>query len=155
MRIYVLLTSCDPLRVFMYEEGLARFATMPYAEPHHSNLVRASGSPSARRGCPGASPRQGQGEARERLTPLPPGAARPGAVRSGAAGGGGCGVGALKAGKGWPGAVQGETQPPLPPQDEVCMHLTNYAINKHNENFVQDDAVGSKRYALRCFLAAP
>ncbi|XP_015423219.1 PREDICTED: tubulin polyglutamylase TTLL13P [Myotis davidii] len=67
MRIYVLLTSCDPLRIFMYEEGLARFATMPYVEPNHSNL------------------------------------------------------------------------------DEVCMHLTNYAINKHNENFVQDDAVGSKR----------
>lgn len=40
MRIYVLLTSCDPLRIFMYEEGLARFATMPYVEPNHSNLVR-------------------------------------------------------------------------------------------------------------------
>lgn len=25
------------------------------------------------------------------------------------------------------------------------MHLTNYAINKHNENFVRDDATGSKR----------
>ncbi|XP_042635610.1 neugrin isoform X3 [Catharus ustulatus] len=25
------------------------------------------------------------------------------------------------------------------------MHLTNYAINKHNENFVTDDTVGSKR----------
>lgn len=24
----------------MYEEGLARFATMPYVEPSHSNLVR-------------------------------------------------------------------------------------------------------------------
>ncbi|XP_054523909.1 tubulin polyglutamylase TTLL13 isoform X12 [Pan troglodytes] len=30
-------------------------------------------------------------------------------------------------------------------QDNVCMHLTNYAINKHNENFVRDGAVGSKR----------
>ena len=40
MRIYVLITSCDPLRIFMYEEGLARFATMPYAEPNNSNLVR-------------------------------------------------------------------------------------------------------------------
>ncbi|XP_066210723.1 tubulin polyglutamylase TTLL13 [Saccopteryx leptura] len=67
MRIYVLLTSCDPLRIFIYEEGLARFATMPYVEPSQSNL------------------------------------------------------------------------------DEVCMHLTNYAINKHSENFVRDDAVGSKR----------
>uniref|UniRef100_A0A8C5L7F4 Tubulin tyrosine ligase-like family, member 13 n=2 Tax=Jaculus jaculus TaxID=51337 RepID=A0A8C5L7F4_JACJA len=67
MRIYVLITSCDPLRIFMYEEGLARFATMRYVEPSHNNL------------------------------------------------------------------------------EEVCMHLTNYAINKHNENFVRDDAVGSKR----------
>ncbi|XP_036590614.1 tubulin polyglutamylase TTLL13P-like [Trichosurus vulpecula] len=67
MRIYVLITSCDPLRVFMYEEGLARFATMPYVEPSISNL------------------------------------------------------------------------------DDVCMHLTNYAINKHNENFVRDETVGSKR----------
>ncbi|XP_027427060.2 neugrin isoform X7 [Zalophus californianus] len=67
MRIYVLITSCDPLRIFMYEEGLARFATVPYVEPSQSNL------------------------------------------------------------------------------DDVCMHLTNYAINKHNENFVRDDAVGSKR----------
>lgn len=40
MRIYVLITSCDPLRIFMYEEGLARFATMPYVEPSHNNLVR-------------------------------------------------------------------------------------------------------------------
>ncbi|XP_055969895.1 tubulin polyglutamylase TTLL13 [Sorex fumeus] len=67
MRIYVLITSCDPLRLFMYEEGLARFATTPYVEPSHSNL------------------------------------------------------------------------------EDVCMHLTNYAINKHSENFVRDEAVGSKR----------
>ncbi|KAM5206892.1 LOW QUALITY PROTEIN: tubulin polyglutamylase TTLL13 [Hipposideros larvatus] len=67
MRIYVLITSCDPLRIFMYKEGLARFATMPYVEPTYNNL------------------------------------------------------------------------------DEVCMHLTNYAINKHNENFVRDDTMGSKR----------
>lgn len=31
-------------------------------------------------------------------------------------------------------------------QEDVCMHLTNYAINKHSENFVRDGAVGSKRY---------
>ncbi|KAM5291795.1 tubulin polyglutamylase TTLL13 [Ctenodactylus gundi] len=67
MRIYILITSCDPLRIFMYEEGLARFATTPYVEPSHNNL------------------------------------------------------------------------------EKVCMHLTNYAINKRNENFVRDDAVGSKR----------
>lgn len=45
MRIYVLITSCDPLRIFMYEEGLARFATMPYMEPMYNNLVRSQGHP--------------------------------------------------------------------------------------------------------------
>nr|XP_020671249.1 tubulin polyglutamylase TTLL13-like isoform X2 [Pogona vitticeps] len=67
MRIYVLITSCDPLKIFVYEEGLARFATMRYIEPSSGNL------------------------------------------------------------------------------DDICMHLTNYAINKHNENFVRDDNTGSKR----------
>uniref|UniRef100_A0A8C1U666 Uncharacterized protein n=1 Tax=Cyprinus carpio TaxID=7962 RepID=A0A8C1U666_CYPCA len=28
---------------------------------------------------------------------------------------------------------------------DVCMHLTNYAINKHSENFVRDEDTGSKR----------
>lgn len=27
MRIYVLISGCDPLRVHIYQEGLARFAT--------------------------------------------------------------------------------------------------------------------------------
>ncbi|XP_042659878.1 tubulin polyglutamylase TTLL6 isoform X2 [Tyto alba] len=67
MRIYVLVTSCDPLRIFVYEEGLARFATMRYIDSSSRNL------------------------------------------------------------------------------GDICMHLTNYAINKHNENFVQDGTVGSKR----------
>ncbi|XP_026711572.1 tubulin polyglutamylase TTLL6 isoform X3 [Athene cunicularia] len=67
MRIYVLVTSCDPLRIFVYKEGLARFATMRYIDPSSRNL------------------------------------------------------------------------------GDICMHLTNYAINKHNENFIQDDTIGSKR----------
>uniref|UniRef100_A0A8C9EUF0 Tubulin tyrosine ligase like 6 n=1 Tax=Pavo cristatus TaxID=9049 RepID=A0A8C9EUF0_PAVCR len=67
MRIYVLVTSCDPLRIFVYEEGLARFATMRYIDPSRRNL------------------------------------------------------------------------------GDICMHLTNYAINKRNANFVQDDTMGSKR----------
>lgn len=50
MRIYVLLTSCDPLRIFMYEEGLARFATMPYVEPNHKNLVRGQWQPGGGQG---------------------------------------------------------------------------------------------------------
>jgi len=30
MRIYVLVMSCDPLKIFMHKEGLVRFATQPY-----------------------------------------------------------------------------------------------------------------------------
>ncbi|KFQ46951.1 Tubulin polyglutamylase TTLL13, partial [Nestor notabilis] len=67
MRIYVLVTSCDPLRVFVYNEGLVRFATMRYIDPSSSK------------------------------------------------------------------------------PDDICMHLTNYAINKRNENFIQHDTMGSKR----------
>ncbi|XP_061612382.1 tubulin polyglutamylase ttll6 isoform X2 [Phyllopteryx taeniolatus] len=67
LRIYVLVTSCDPLRIFLFKEGLARFCTTMYTEPAHSNM------------------------------------------------------------------------------DEVCMHLTNYSINKHKENFIRDDNTGSKR----------
>ena len=40
LRIYVLVTSCDPLRLFLYEDGLARFATVKYQEPTNNNLVR-------------------------------------------------------------------------------------------------------------------
>ncbi len=39
LRIYVLITSSDPLRVFIYREGLGRFATEPYKEPTFSNMV--------------------------------------------------------------------------------------------------------------------
>ncbi|XP_076817564.1 tubulin polyglutamylase ttll6-like isoform X1 [Clavelina lepadiformis] len=66
-RLYVLVTSCDPLRIFMYKEGLGRFATKKYCEPTNHNL------------------------------------------------------------------------------DEVCMHLTNYAINKNSDDFIRDDVSGSKR----------
>lgn len=69
LRVYVLVTSADPLRVFIYQDGLARFATEPYQDPKEGNL------------------------------------------------------------------------------DDVCMHLTNYAINKHSEKFVHatEDGQGSKR----------
>lgn len=40
MRIYVLVTSCDPLRIFLYKEGLARFATMRYIDHSTRNLVK-------------------------------------------------------------------------------------------------------------------
>lgn len=72
LRIYVLLAGVNPLRIFLYKEGLARFATVPYESPQPCNL------------------------------------------------------------------------------SNLFMHLTNYAINKDNENFVPnnseaDDDVGSKR----------
>lgn len=38
LRVYVLVTSCDPLRIYIYEEGLARFATEPYSQPNVSNI---------------------------------------------------------------------------------------------------------------------
>ncbi|XP_046907447.1 tubulin polyglutamylase ttll6-like [Hypomesus transpacificus] len=67
LRLYVLVTSCDPLRIFLYNEGLMRFATSKYKPPHSNNL------------------------------------------------------------------------------EDICMHLTNYAINKHNNNFDRDVESGSKR----------
>lgn len=72
LRIYVLVNGIAPLRVYVYKDGLARFATVPYQSPAPSNLTN------------------------------------------------------------------------------LCMHLTNYAINKESSAFVQnadanDDEVGSKR----------
>lgn len=69
LRVYVLVTSCDPLRIFLYNDGLVRMGTQVYEAPSDNNL------------------------------------------------------------------------------DELFMHLTNYSINKHNENFHRDDSddSGSKR----------
>lgn len=39
MRIYVLVTSCDPLRIYVYKDGLGRFATVKYHEPSCGNVV--------------------------------------------------------------------------------------------------------------------
>jgi len=38
MRIYCLVYGIDPLRVFVFREGLARFATEKYVEPNDKNL---------------------------------------------------------------------------------------------------------------------
>lgn len=38
LRIYVLVSGIDPLRIFVYEQGLARFATEPYKPPRSQNL---------------------------------------------------------------------------------------------------------------------
>jgi len=34
LRIYALIVSIDPLRIYMYKEGMARFATQPYIKPN-------------------------------------------------------------------------------------------------------------------------
>ena len=39
LRVYVAVTSCDPFRVFVYKEGLARFTTEQYEEPTQINCV--------------------------------------------------------------------------------------------------------------------
>jgi len=72
LRVYVLVAGCDPLRIFVHEEGLARLATLEYSAPNAGNLA------------------------------------------------------------------------------DACMHLTNYAVNKHNPNFVfnedaEADDIGHKR----------
>ena len=33
LRIYVLLAGCDPLRIYIFKEGLGRFATEEYEAP--------------------------------------------------------------------------------------------------------------------------
>ncbi|XP_050349755.1 tubulin polyglutamylase TTLL13-like isoform X1 [Nymphalis io] len=39
IRVYTLITSCDPLRIFVYNEGLVRFATSRYADPNANNTT--------------------------------------------------------------------------------------------------------------------
>ena len=37
LRMYVMVTSVDPLKVYIYSEGLTRFATEPYSTPSDDN----------------------------------------------------------------------------------------------------------------------
>lgn len=78
LRLYVLLAGCDPLRIFLYHDGLARFATEQYVAPSRENM------------------------------------------------------------------------------ENICMHLTNYAINKENPKFIfnknaEQADVGHKRSLLSVF----
>jgi tubulin polyglutamylase TTLL6/13 len=38
LRVYVLVTGCSPLRVFIHEDGLARLATEAYCQPNSENF---------------------------------------------------------------------------------------------------------------------
>ena len=78
LRIYVLVAGCDPLRIYLYKEGLARFATETYVQPSKNNIAN------------------------------------------------------------------------------MCMHLTNYAVNKNNPNFIFNNSkdktdVGHKRSITSVF----
>ena len=39
LRIYVAVTSLNPLRIYMYEEGLVRFATAEYSAPTNDSIT--------------------------------------------------------------------------------------------------------------------
>ena len=39
LRVYVLMTSCDPLRLFLYHDGLVRMSTERYTMPSEANVV--------------------------------------------------------------------------------------------------------------------
>ena len=38
LRVYVFVVGVNPLRIYMYSNGLARFATVPYEKPSDKNL---------------------------------------------------------------------------------------------------------------------
>jgi tubulin polyglutamylase TTLL6/13 len=38
-RVYVLIKSVTPLKIFIYRDGLARFATQKYEKPKKNNLA--------------------------------------------------------------------------------------------------------------------
>lgn len=40
LRIYALLTSCDPLRLFIFNNGLVRMSTEKYQTPNRKNAVK-------------------------------------------------------------------------------------------------------------------
>jgi len=39
LRIYVLVTSCDPLKIFIFNDGLVRMGTVEYAAPTDANIT--------------------------------------------------------------------------------------------------------------------
>ncbi|WAR24816.1 TTLL7-like protein [Mya arenaria] len=44
LRIYVLVTSCDPLRIFLFNDGLVRMSTEKYLPPSENNVFYEKGA---------------------------------------------------------------------------------------------------------------
>ena len=38
LRLYVFINGINPLRIYLYKDGLARFATEPYQKPNEKNM---------------------------------------------------------------------------------------------------------------------
>lgn len=38
LRLYVLINGINPMRVYLWKDGLARFATVPYEKPKPTNM---------------------------------------------------------------------------------------------------------------------
>ena len=122
LRIYVLVTSCDPLRIYVYKDGLVRFAVTPYQDPNNSNVVRFLPfyrfSPSFLFLSPLLS------NSRKGLMPLNMQYVVVVCV---------CHY------------LASTIYNAHKSQDDVLMHLTNYAITKHSSAFIRDDERGHKR----------
>lgn len=41
LRIYVLITCCDPLRIYLFQDGLCRICTSPYSAPNSMNSLNS------------------------------------------------------------------------------------------------------------------
>lgn len=75
LRVYCLLAGCDPMRIYIYNEGLVRLATERYSFPDEDNM------------------------------------------------------------------------------DDLCMHLTNYAINKQSPKYIYNDSVDNLSYGHKKSMA--
>lgn len=38
LRVYAIMTSCDPLTLYLFDEGIARFSTESYEKPNSQNI---------------------------------------------------------------------------------------------------------------------